>query len=67
MYDGYIPVEWSLHQRMNAYIRINDRNIGIDWKWSYHTYDKLLPYEKYFTSHPEYFALVKGERKNFNQ
>jgi hypothetical protein len=28
-----------------------------------HTFDKLLPPSVYFKSHPEYYALVNGERK----
>ena len=28
-----------------------------------HTFDKLVPERDYFSAHPEYFALVNGERK----
>jgi hypothetical protein len=28
-----------------------------------HSYDKLVPAKKYFKSHPEYYALVKGRRQ----
>jgi len=28
----------------------------------YHTQADLLPHEKYFTDHPEYFALINGKR-----
>jgi hypothetical protein len=54
--------EWSLHQRMNAYVKVAGRSVGINWKWGYHTYGKLIPPEIYYSEHPEYFALVKGKR-----
>lgn len=54
--------DWSLHQRMNAYVKVGNRNVGINWKWDYHTYGKLLPPGKYYANHPEYFALVNGKR-----
>ena len=28
-----------------------------------HSYDKLVPAKQYFTTHPEYYALVKGKRQ----
>lgn len=28
-----------------------------------HSYNKLVPTDKYFASHPEYYALVKGKRQ----
>ena len=28
----------------------------------YHTQNRLLPHRKYFSEHPEFFALIKGER-----
>lgn len=35
-----------------------------EWGLWGHSYDQLLPASKYFKDHPEYFALVKGERKD---
>jgi len=54
--------EWPLRQRMNAYVKAGDRNVGINWKWHFHTFIKLIPPEKYYAEHPEYFAMVKGKR-----
>lgn len=34
-----------------------------EWGLWGHTFDKLVPASKYFKDHPEYYALVKGERK----
>ncbi len=55
--------QWSLRQRMNAYVKAGDRDVGINWKWHFHTFRILMPPEKYHAEHPEYFALVNGERK----
>ena len=33
-----------------------------DWGLWCHTFEALVPADKYFTEHPEYFALVNGER-----
>ena len=55
--------EWPLRQRMNAYVKAGDRDVGINWKWHFHTFRILIPPEKYHAEHPEYFALVNGERK----
>ncbi len=54
--------EWPLRQRMNAYVKAGDRDVGINWKWHFHTFIVLIPPEKYYAKHPEYFAMVKGKR-----
>jgi len=33
-----------------------------NWKYSWHTYDRLVPAAKYFAAHPEYFPLRNGKR-----
>jgi hypothetical protein len=33
------------------------------YAWFVHTFEKMVPTEVYGESHPEYFALVNGERK----
>ncbi|MFM2135994.1 MAG: hypothetical protein RL021_1394 [Bacteroidota bacterium] len=39
-----------------------------DWNGYYvHTFKRLVPPQKYFTSHPEYFGLINGERKEYAQ
>lgn len=58
--------KWSLHQRMNAYVKAGDKDVGINWKWHFHTFAILIPPEKYYKKHPEYFALIEGERKIFD-
>ena len=54
--------EWPLRQRMNAYVTADGRSVGINWKWHFHTFFRLIPPGKYYAAHPEYFALVKGKR-----
>lgn len=55
--------DWSLRHRMNAYVSVDGRNVGVNWKWHFHTFRTLIPPEKYYQQHPEWFALVGGERK----
>lgn len=55
--------EWSLRQRMNAYVTADGRSVGIPWKWHFHTFRILMPPERYFADHPDYYALVNGKRE----
>jgi hypothetical protein len=55
--------EWPLRQRMNVSVTADGRDVGINWKWHFHTFRILIPPEKYAAGHPEYFALVKGKRQ----
>ncbi len=54
--------QWPLRQRMNAYVTAGERRVGINWKWHFHTFIELIPPEKYYAEHPEYFAEVGGKR-----
>jgi hypothetical protein len=54
--------EWPLRQRMNAYVKAGERDVGVNWKWHFHTFRILIPPEEYHAEHPEYFALVNGKR-----
>jgi len=40
----------------------NSRGGHPDWGFWCHTFNRLVPPDKYFKTHPEYYALVKGER-----
>jgi hypothetical protein len=55
--------EWPLHQRMNAYVTADGKPVGINWKWHFHTFVTLISPDIYYSVHPEYFAMVNGERK----
>jgi len=54
--------EWALHQRMNAYVTAGEKPVGINWKWHFHTFATLMPPERYYAEHPEYYAMVRGKR-----
>jgi hypothetical protein len=54
--------QWALCQRMNVSVTAKEQDVGIKWKWNFHTFRRLIPPEKYYASHPEYFALVGGQR-----
>jgi hypothetical protein len=48
---------------MNVWVRVNGQTVGVNCKWYGHTFGALIPPEKYFKHHPEWFALVKGKRR----
>ncbi|MHC4122030.1 MAG: DUF4838 domain-containing protein, partial [Planctomycetota bacterium] len=53
---------WALRQKMNVRVNVGEQPVGINWKWHFHSHFKLIPPEKYFAAHPEWFALVNGKR-----
>ncbi len=60
--------DWSARNRMNSSsARLEARHGGrvrfADGLFV-HTFAKLVPPEKYFAAHPEYFSLVGGKRQN---
>ena len=55
--------DWALHNRMNLWAPVNGQTVGVNWKWDFHTFRELIPPDKYFKAHPEWFALVKGKRQ----
>jgi hypothetical protein len=61
-FDG----DWCARNRMNSNAgRLEERHGGkVCFADGYfvHTFNRLVPPEKYFDAHPEYFALVKGRR-----
>lgn len=68
-YDVIANPEFAARLRVNSrsWRRIEDKFGGEPYRFgkglgSCHTFDKLLPPEKYFASHPEYFSMMKGRR-----
>jgi hypothetical protein len=59
-FDG----DWAARNRMNSSAaRLEERHGGkIVYNGFVHTFEGLLPPEKYFDAHPEYYSLVKGKR-----
>jgi len=48
--------------RGSFYDIANNRFPIVDTKPGVHTYESAIPVEKYFATHPEYFALIGGQR-----
>lgn len=55
--------DWALRQKMNVSVQVGKRPVGINWRWGFHTHFKLLPPEKYFDKHPDWFALAGRKRR----
>jgi hypothetical protein len=57
--------EWSARNRLNGNFHQLDEGVGgkiAYMPWA-HSYYDLVPPDRYFASHPEYFALVYGQRQ----
>lgn len=56
--------DWSWHNGCNGHsTRLTPEHGGrIDYKGFVHTFYPLVPPEKYFASHPEWFSLINGKR-----
>ncbi|CAG4999872.1 hypothetical protein DYBT9275_02332 [Dyadobacter sp. CECT 9275] len=62
-HEAYDPA-WAMHNRLNPSIKPLPDSLGgsyITHPFA-HTAMQLVPSEKYFATHPEYFAEVKGKR-----
>ena len=57
--------DWSLKQRMNCYVKVDGKPVGVNWKWHFHTFAILIPPEKYSEKHPEWFAMLGGKRRTY--
>jgi hypothetical protein len=61
-------VDWEVKNRLNRDFNLRrnpewaKRGGSIQWHWIAHNYDFILPADKYFSEHPEWFALYKGRR-----
>ncbi len=55
---------WAVRNKMNgAQVRADEQRGGnITYKGFVHTFNGLVPPEKYFAAHPEYFSEVGGKR-----
>lgn len=62
-YDAIRDDVWCARNLLN--MQTNPRTNkygGMEGYWGIHTFQKLLPAEKYFETHPEYFSLHNGHR-----
>jgi hypothetical protein len=57
--------EWSARNRLNGHFHKLDERTGgrIVYMPFAHAFYDLVPPDRYFESHPEYFALVSGKRR----
>lgn len=64
-YKEAYDTEWAVHNRLNpSIVPIPDSLGGSYITFPFvHTFYQLVPPEKYFKDHPEYFSLVDGVRK----
>jgi uncharacterized protein DUF4838/glycosyl hydrolase family 67 len=54
--------QWALRNKMNVRVSIGDKEVGVRWKWGFHTFFSLIPADE-FDRHPEWFALIDGQRR----
>lgn len=71
LYNGIRDDVFSAHCRINERIKTSPERLpkqvgGVYGFLSPHTMDFLMPVEKYYSSHPDYFALVDGIRVKEN-
>ena len=55
--------DWALRHGANAMVKIGAHTTGVKWKWHFHTFCTLIPHEKYYDDHPEWWPLVEGKRQ----
>ncbi|MDD2706643.1 MAG: DUF4838 domain-containing protein [Verrucomicrobiae bacterium] len=55
---------WAAHNKVNGYrVKVSEKQGGrIDYRGFVHTFKVLVPPEKYFKGHPEYYAENEGQR-----
>ena len=67
-YDLFGHPDFSVRLRANGHeMRLDEKRGGHAYyanRWLVHTFHKLVPPEKYFKEHPEYYSLWKGKRKH---
>lgn len=65
-YREFYDTDLAIHNRINpSGARIPDGKGGSYTVFPFvHTFNRLVPVEKYFEKHPEYFSLVDGKRQN---
>ena len=66
LYFDSFPREIATRQRLNGPTTQCDEEVGgkIQFHPYVHSFCQLVPPEKYFDEHPEYFSLVSGKRTN---
>lgn len=57
--------DWAVRNKTNGHFQRLDESTGgkLQYYPFVHTFYQLIPPEKYFQSHPEYFSLIEGKRR----
>lgn len=64
-YDALRHRDWMAHNRLNdLHHLVTNRYGSFSAIWGMHTFHKLIPPDRYFSAHPEYFSLVEGRRSD---
>jgi len=63
-YPSSRPPDWAVRNRYNGNSHTLDvyRGWNIRYQGFVHTFNSLVPPEKYFASHPEYYSEINGKR-----
>jgi hypothetical protein len=54
---------WAVRNRQNSNVGATEEQGGSRWVMTWHNYGGLVPPAQYFETHPEYYALIDGERR----
>ena len=67
--DAVKYTRFAVKCRLNgAHHKIREKHGGhMSYAWYVHTFQHMVPPEKYATEHPEYYALVNGKRPSLKQ
>jgi len=63
-YPNTRDADWAVRNKMNGDNHLLDEKRGgkITYRGFVHTFNELVPPEKYFAAHPEYYSEIKGKR-----
>lgn len=62
-YDAIHNNEWCARNRLNMQVNpVKNSHGNMTAYWGAHTFQKLLPPNEYYSTHPEYFSLCDGKR-----
>ncbi len=59
--------EWALRNRLNVNVAVGEKPAGVIQVFGGHSFAKILPPDDYFDKHPDYYALVKGQRRRYER
>ena len=60
-YEAFDPI-WAAHNKINGAMGYREQPGDVEAYWSVHTFNRLMPPDEFFKTHPEYFSLIDGKR-----